>query len=104
MKGDRFEEGDYIVLTGAGISKDGMERFISNSFKEGFVFKQKHADSQLMPEMDCNGSRSNGWSCYRAKQEGLNWRHAYDAEIAAYDKAGKPVDIGTVTVDNYSII
>ena len=100
----RFEKDDYIVITGAGISSNSLERFTSDSFKEGFVFKQRYRDKQLMPRIDCKGSRNNGWSCYRASQEGLNWRHAYDAEIAAYDKAGKPVDVGMVTIDNYSII
>jgi len=100
----KFEKGDYIVLTGGGISTDGEDIFFSLSFRVGFIFKQKYRDKQLMPEVDCKGHRSNGWSCYRAKQEGINWRHAYETEIIAYNRVNKPVDVSMVTVDNYSII
>lgn len=98
-----FKKGDYIVLTGFPRTiEGGYFKEDTRAFKMNYVYKQRESIYYFAPEEDCKGSDKNGWSCYDFHYD--NWRFATDIEIDAYNKAGKPVTILNIKIDNYSII
>lgn len=58
------------------------------------VFKQRCEEEWLCPELDLNGSSTNGWSIIRGYNEtDCEWRFATLKEIEEYDRLGKPFNI-----------
>ena len=79
-----FKKGDYIVCLNTPE--------YDTSFTKNYIFKQKSTDSYLLPELDVEGSTTNGWGMidFARKEEYSNWRYATNDEILEYDRIGKP--------------
>lgn len=101
---EEFKKGDYIVLIDSPIDTYGkkMKNIYPDSFKINYIYKQKKDYEYLMSEIDSRGSRTNGWSCYAVKHD--NWRYATAKEIEMYEEIGRPFDVTSIKIDNFSII
>ena len=86
-----FQKGNYIV-TLKGYFKN------SSCAKENYCFKIRENCHYLRPEIDLNGSISNGNSNFTfSKISDLKeWRYATEEEIAEYERIGKPYDVTTL--------
>jgi hypothetical protein len=84
-----FRAGDYIVLL------DGPKK--DPDFKLFYCYKQRENSICISPEIDCRGSKTNGWGLHAFdKSENNDWRYATPEEIVEYDRVGKPFDVTTL--------
>jgi len=67
---------------------------------EDCVYKQRCNANQLSPELDENGSSTNGWAVYNYNNKEIGedhcvgkWRYATMDEAIHYDKVLKPFNI-----------
>jgi hypothetical protein len=91
-----FRKGDYIVLL------DGPKH--DDDFKLYYCYKQRENSPYISPEIDCHGSKVNGWKLHPFdKYYNNDWRYATSEEIAEYDRLGKPFDITTMNMKTTSI-
>jgi hypothetical protein len=91
-----FRAGDYIVLL------DGPKK--DPDFKLFYCYKQRENSICISSEIDCRGSKSNGWGLHSFdKSENNDWRYATPEEIAEYDRLGKPFDVTTMNMKTTSI-
>ena len=81
-----FKRDDYIVYLGEAKS----DQFLINN-----CFKQREDNECLVPYLDSIGSKRNGWG-YIEYKTASRWRYATPAEIAEYDKQGRPYDVTTL--------
>ena len=95
---NKFKKGEYIVLidkgqsTGSATLSEDFKFFIKNH-----CYKVRENNVFLRPELDSNGSTTNGWECipYNPNQfhKTRNWRYATQEEIDEYERKGKPYDV-----------
>ena len=82
-----FKKDEYIVL---------LDK-LSKAFDKDYCYKQRENYEYLRVYKDANGDVNGNFSV-RPIDKGLKkkWRYATSAEIAQYDKLGKPYDVTTL--------
>lgn len=94
---DVFKKGEYIVLISDGQSTGGTTLVQSNQFIKNHCYKVRENNIFLRPELDSDGSITNGWQCilYNPNRfhETRNWRYATEKESIEYERRGKPYDV-----------
>jgi hypothetical protein len=91
-----FRKGDYIVTLDVEIGSDCA--------KDNYCFKIKIDHECVYPEIDLEGSETNGNDSmsFNKKQNLKDWRYATPEEIAEYDRLGKPFDVTTMNMKTTS--
>ena len=94
---NKFKKGEYIVLIDNGQSTGGTTLVQSDQFIKNHCYKVRENKVFLRPELDSNGSTTNGWKCipYNPNKfhKTRNWRYATQKEIDEYERRGKPYDV-----------
>ena len=94
---DVFKKGEYVVLISDGQSTAGARLVQSDQFIKNHCYKVRENKVFLRPELDSNGSTTNGWKSvpYNPNEyhKNRNWRYATEKEAIEYEKRGKPYDV-----------
>lgn len=88
-----FKKGQYVVLM--------VENIDGACFKSNYLYKQHQDDERLVADLDLEGDANVYPMCLFTIKS--SWREALPHEIAAYDKAGRPVDCSNIVDEEWKV-